>query len=111
MSRYRFHIFSCINKRSADDPKGSCAAKGAERLQELFKSEVKRRGLQAEIRANKAGCLDACEYGPVVVVYPEGVWYRMRTDADVLEVMDRHIGRGEVVERLVIRFEGGSVPA
>jgi (2Fe-2S) ferredoxin len=47
----------------------------------------------------------------VVVIYPEGVWYRMRTDADVLEVMDRHIGRGEVVDRLVIRFEAGSTPA
>ena len=111
MSRYRFHIFTCTNQRSADDPKGSCAAKGAERLQELFKSEVKRRGLQTEVRANKAGCLDACEYGPVVVVYPEGVWYRIRTEADVLEVMDRHVGRGEVVDRLVIRFEDGSVPA
>lgn len=111
MSRYRYHIFSCINQRSADDPKGSCSAKGSERLQDLFKSEVKRRGLQTEVRANKAGCLDACEYGPVVVIYPEGVWYRLRTDQDVLEVMDRHIGRGEVVDRLVIRFEPGSPPS
>lgn len=111
MSRYRYHIFSCINKRSADDPKGSCSAKGSERLQELFKSEVKRRGLQAEVRANKAGCLDACEHGPVVVIYPEGVWYRIRTEQDVLDVMNHHIERGQIVDRLVVRFDGGSASA
>jgi (2Fe-2S) ferredoxin len=80
-------------------------------LQELFKSEVKRRGLQAAVRANKAGCLDACEQGPVVVIYPEGVWYRIRTDQDVLDVMNEHIERGRIVDRLVVRFDGGSDPA
>jgi (2Fe-2S) ferredoxin len=80
-------------------------------LQELFKSEVKRRGLQAEVRANKSGCLDACEHGPVVVIYPEGVWYRIRTDQDVLDVMNHHIEGGQIVDRLVVRFDGGSASA
>ena len=104
MGRFRYHIFMCINERSVDDPRGSCTAKGSARLQELFKSEVKRRGLDGQVRANKAGCLDACEHGPTVVVYPDAVWYQVKTDADVLEVMDRHIGRGEVVTRLMIPF-------
>ncbi len=111
MSRYRYHIFMCINERSADDPRGSCTAKGSAKLQELFKTEVKRRGLQAEVRANKAGCLDACEHGPTVVIYPDGVWYQVKTESDVLEVMDRHIGRGEVVTRLLIRFDGNPSPS
>lgn len=104
MSKYRYHIFMCVNERSANDPKGSCVAKGALPLQELFKSEVKRRGLQGSVRANKAGCLDACAFGPTVVIYPEGIWYRVTTEADVLEILDRHIGAGEIVTRLTIPF-------
>ena len=102
MSRYRYHIFMCINERSAEDPRGSCTAKGSVKLQELFKSEVKRRGLQAEVRANKAGCLDHCEYGPSIVVYPEGVWYWAGTEADVTEIMEKHIVGGQIVERLLM---------
>lgn len=110
MPPYRYHIFMCVNERSADDPKGSCTAKGSVRLQDLFKSEVKRRGLQGHVRANKAGCLDACEHGPTVVIYPEGVWYRVTSDADVLEIMDRHIAGGEIVTRLQIPFASPPKP-
>jgi hypothetical protein len=51
MSRFRYHIFMCTNERSADDPRGSCTAKGSARLQELFKSEVKPRPLQGDAPA------------------------------------------------------------
>ncbi len=111
MGRFRYHIFMCVNERAPDDPKGSCTAKGSKALQELFKSEVKRRGLQGLVRANKAGCLDACEHGPTVVVYPDDVWYQVKTDTDVLEVMDRHIGRGEVVTRLLLPSASTPKPA
>ena len=104
MGRFKYHIFMCVNERATDDPRGSCTAKGSKPLQDLFKSELKRRGLDGLVRANKAGCLDACEHGPTVVIYPDEVWYRVRTEADVMEVMDRHIGRGEIVSRLVIPF-------
>ena len=103
MPNYRYHIFSCVNERKEDDPRGSCAAKKGKELQELFKKEVYERGLKKVARANKAGCLDLCAKGPVVVIYPEGVWYAIRDEADVLEIVEKHLQNGEVVQRLLIR--------
>lgn len=94
------HIFVCINERPPEDSRGCCSAKGSREIQEHFSAEVNKRGLKGIVRANKAGCLDHCAYGPSVVIYPEGVWYTVRTIQDVDEIMDRHIGQGEVVERL-----------
>ena len=101
--RYRHHIFVCTNERPPDSPKGCCAAKGSENLREFLKLEIRRRGLKGQVRANKAGCLDTCEFGPSVVVYPEGTWYTVKTTEDALEILDRHIGKGEIVERLLMR--------
>ncbi len=103
MPKYRYHIFSCINERADDDPRGSCSARGAKELQELFKKEVYERGLKKAARANKYGCLDLCAKGPVVVIYPEGVWYSIHTKEDVLEIVEKHLEKGEVVQRLVIK--------
>jgi len=102
MQKYRHHIFICINKRPEDDPKGCCAAKGSEAIVSVFKEEVAARGLKGEIRANKAGCLDACALGPSVVIYPEGVWYTVKTREDALEVIEKHLIKGEIVERLLM---------
>jgi (2Fe-2S) ferredoxin len=55
-----------------------------------------------KVRINKAGCLDRCEEGPVVVIYPQGTWYTYVDNSDIDEIIDRHILRGEVVERLKI---------
>ncbi len=103
MSTLSHHLFICTNQRAEDDPRGCCAAKGSEALRDLFKEELARRGLRGVARANTAGCLDACATGPSVVIYPEGVWYSVKTREDVLEVIERHIERGEVVERLRVR--------
>jgi (2Fe-2S) ferredoxin len=106
MSRFKHHIFICINVRPPGHAKGCCSEKGSEKIAELFKEELYRRGFKGTIRANKAGCLDACEFGPSVVVYPEGVWYgNVRTPEDVLEIIERHIIGGEVVKRLQIPDE------
>ncbi|HCU24563.1 MAG TPA: ferredoxin [Deltaproteobacteria bacterium] len=102
MPQLKHHIFICTNERSAEDPRGCCRMRGSEVIRELFKAEVKRRNLKAEVRANAAGCLDRCAFGPAVVVYPEGIWYRVNNPEDVLEIMDRHIEGGEVVERLMM---------
>jgi len=77
------HVFVCTNLRDEANPKGSCAAKGSEELPPLFKKELDAHGVKGTIRINKAGCLDACERGCTVVVYPEGVWYQKVTAADV----------------------------
>lgn len=102
MAGFKKHIFVCINERTPDDPRGCCSAKGSKQIHERFSSEVKRRGLKGIVRANKSGCLDHCAQGPSVVIYPEGVWYTVRTVDDANEIMDRHIEKGEMVERLLM---------
>ena len=101
MARYERHLFVCLNERPPDHPRGCCAAKGSADLRAAFKKALKERGLAGRIRANAAGCLDTCENGISVVVYPEAVWYGGVTLADVDEIVERHLVHGEVVERLV----------
>ncbi|GKS57682.1 ferredoxin [Nitrospira sp.] len=102
MPGFKRHIFVCINQRSPDDPRGSCSKLGSEALHAHFKQEAKRLNLKGVVRANKAGCLDHCAQGPSVVIYPEGVWYQVKTAADATEIMERHVIKGEVVTRLVM---------
>ena len=94
MSTFTRHIFVCTNQRSPDDPRGSCSKLGSEALHARFKQEAKRLDLKDIVRANKAGCLDHCAEGPSVVIYPEGVWYQVKSEADVTEIMERHVIRG-----------------
>lgn len=83
------HIFCCTNRRSEDNPKGSCAQKGSEALRDYLKQRAKELGL-GKVRVNAAGCLDRCECGPVFVIYPEGIWYRCRTKEEVEEMLQQH---------------------
>lgn len=106
MPPFEHHIFICTNQRPEGHPRGCCADKGSVALKDYFKEALKKRGLKTKIRANASGCLDACELGPAVVIYPEGVWYQVTTQADVEEIIEEHIapkqGQGKVVQRLVI---------
>jgi (2Fe-2S) ferredoxin len=102
MPTLRRHVFVCVNERSPDNPKGCCKAKGAEQVRARLKSELATRGLRGLIRANNAGCLDQCEHGVTVLVYPEQVWYGGVTVDDVPEIIDRHLIGGEYVERLML---------
>ena len=97
---YTRHVFICTNRRADDNPKGSCAAKGSEEVRQRFKEEIDARGLRSEVRANASGCLDACERGVSVVVYPEGVWYGGVTVDDVKQIVEEHLVAGRPVERL-----------
>ncbi|NUO83126.1 (2Fe-2S) ferredoxin domain-containing protein [candidate division KSB1 bacterium] len=103
--RFEKHIFICTNQRPPDNPKGCCASKNSEAIAAKFKEELHKRGLKGKMRANKAGCLDMCELGPTVVVYPEGVWYKHVTLEDVEEIIDSHLMGGKVVERLRVAFQ------
>lgn len=105
MSKFERHVFVCTNQRDPDHPRGSCNPEGSGELHKLFKSAISKRGLKSRVRANKAGCLDQCEHGPTVVVYPEQVWYGHVTSADVDQIVDEHIVGGHPVQRLILPDE------
>ncbi|MBI3184826.1 MAG: (2Fe-2S) ferredoxin domain-containing protein [Myxococcales bacterium] len=100
---YERHVFVCTNRRPEGHQKGCCASKGSEEVRDLLKAEVGRRGLSGRVRVNAAGCLDACERGVSVVVYPEAVWYGGVTSADVAELVDEHLVKGRPLERLLMK--------
>jgi len=102
MPSFQRHVFVCTNERPADDPRGCCKAKGGVEVRDRMKKELKARGISKLVRANNAGCLDQCERGVTVVVYPEQVWYGGVTVDDVTEIVDKHLVGGQVVERLLI---------
>jgi (2Fe-2S) ferredoxin len=111
MSLYDFHVFVCENERAGTDPRGCCASRGAKEFTQKLKELVKTKGTQGrKIRVNKAGCLDLCAQGAVVVVYPEGVWYRGVTSADAEEIYSSHLLAGLPVERLRIPQRASSSP-
>ncbi len=100
--KLKAHVFVCTNERPAGHPRGCCKEKGSENLVKLFKEELSKAGLNKQIRAQKAGCLDVCESGPAVVVYPEGVWYGHVKPEDIKEIVQSHLIEGQPVERLKI---------
>ncbi len=107
MSYYQRHVFFCLNQRSNGE--ACCADHDAQAAFEHCKSRVKAEGLAGpgRVRVNKAGCLDRCAGGPVVVVYPEAVWYTYVDRADLDEIVDSHLKQGRVVERLRLAPEVG----
>jgi (2Fe-2S) ferredoxin len=100
MSYYQRHLFFCLNRR--DDGRACSAAHDAEQLQAHAKDRIKQLGLNGRgmVRINQAGCLDRCDEGPCLVVYPEAVWYTYVDEQDIDEIIDRHLVGGEPVERL-----------
>lgn len=100
MSYYRHHVFFCTNQRT--DGRACCQNHDAQAMRDYTKKCVKKLGLsgKGEVRINNAGCLDRCDEGPVLVVYPEGVWYTYVDQADIDEIIDEHLAHGRVVERL-----------
>ncbi|MFC2102982.1 ferredoxin [Bacteroidota bacterium] len=103
MKRFEKHIFVCENVRPNDHPRGCCSEKGSIELRQIFKNRIKQLGLNSEVRVNAAGCLDACEFGISVVVYPEQVWYGTVDRDDVEEIIQEHIINNQPVERLKIK--------
>ena len=100
MATFRKHIFVCTNQREPGSARGSCTLDGKGELHQRFKEAIGEAGLKATVRANKSGCLDQCEHGPVVVVYAEAVGYGFVQAKDVAEIVSEHIVAGRPVERL-----------
>jgi (2Fe-2S) ferredoxin len=106
---FRAHVFVCCNRRPDGHRRGSCAARGSEALRDYMKARAKELGL-AGIRVNMAGCLDRCEFGPTLVIYPEGIWYSAKTRADVDEILQAHLVEGGRVPRLMLTEQDVPLP-
>jgi (2Fe-2S) ferredoxin len=103
MSHYDKHVFFCVNQREAGED--CCANFAAQKMRDYVKDKVKALKLDQDgnrIRINSAGCLGRCEDGPVLVVYPEGIWYTFVDESDLDEIIEEHLQKGRTVERLKI---------
>lgn len=98
---YGKHIFCCTNERPNGHPRGCCKAKDAIKLRNYMKAKAKELALY-DVRINASGCLDRCELGPTMVIYPEGVWYTYASMADVDEILATHVIGGGRVARLLL---------
>ncbi len=102
MQRPTHHIFVCTSSRPTGQQKGFCHTKAGLEVMERLMEEIDDRDLGAEVFVTNTGCFGICEKGPILVVYPENVWYGAVTPDDVDEILDEQIERGHVVERLAL---------
>jgi (2Fe-2S) ferredoxin len=102
MSHFKYHVFFCCNQRAAGED--CCNNHGASDMRAYAKERVKTLGNQIpdRVRINTAGCLDRCGQGPVLVIYPEAIWYTYVDKDDIDEIIDEHLVHGRVVERLKV---------
>lgn len=91
---FKKHLFVCTAGET-------CPIQDSLAVCESLREEVKKRGLKKTVRVNKSGCLDQCGNGPMVVVYPDGIWYGHVQPSDASEIVEKHIVRGERVKRLL----------
>jgi nitrite reductase/ring-hydroxylating ferredoxin subunit/(2Fe-2S) ferredoxin len=94
MGQYERHVFVCTGGET-------CPTQGdTEKYVKLLRAGVQQAGRQGDVRINKAGCFSQCGHGPMVVVYPEDVWYAGVQESDLGEILAAHIIGGAPVERL-----------
>lgn len=100
MNKPKYHIFVCTSSRVNGTQKGFCHTKASVDIINSFIEEIEDRGLSGEVMVSNSGCLALCEKGPVVVIYPDNIWYGGVTVDDAAEIMDAHIEGGKVVKHL-----------
>ncbi|MDX8385077.1 MAG: (2Fe-2S) ferredoxin domain-containing protein [Gallionella sp.] len=103
MSHYDKHVFFCTNQR--ENGEACCGNHNAKNARNYVKDKVRELGIsnrEKRIRINSAGCLDRCDEGPVIVIYPEAIWYTFVDEQDLDEIIVEHLQHGRVVERLKI---------
>jgi len=102
MPKPKYHILLCTNTRPTGHPKGSCGEKGAQSVAMKFNEELEKRNLYGRVILSGSTCIGMCNFGPVVLIYPDAVWYHGVKADDVAEIMEEHIMKGKPVERLMI---------
>ncbi len=105
MAPFKYHVFVCHNMRPEGAPRPSCTTDGKSELHTQLQQLTKAAGLGNTVRINKSGCLDQCEHGPTVVVYPEAVWYGNVRLEDAAAIVEEHLAGGRPVERLRLAEE------
>jgi (2Fe-2S) ferredoxin len=105
LAPFKHHVFVCHNMRPEGAPRPSCTSDGKSELHAQLQQLTKTAGLADTVRINKAGCLDQCEHGPTVVVYPEAVWYGGVQLQDAAAIVEEHLVAGRPVERLRLAEE------
>ncbi|MDR1961267.1 MAG: (2Fe-2S) ferredoxin domain-containing protein [Gracilibacteraceae bacterium] len=98
----KYHVFVCAGTKLAGDKKGMCHTRGSVDLARKFMEEIDDRELSGEVMLSTTSCFGVCEKGPVVVVYPDGVWYGGVSAADVETITEQHLEGGEPVKQLMI---------
>lgn len=96
---YRYHLFFCTNQRDDAEGKAYCQQHDAQSLRDYAKQQVKALKLN-KVRVNNAGCLNRCGLGPIMVIYPDGIWYQYHSKDDIDEIIESHLQQGKIVERL-----------
>jgi len=102
MNKPKFHIFVCTSSRPNGQQKGFCHTRSSVEIVTTFMEEIEERGLGGEVMVSNTGCFALCEKGPIVVVYPDNIWYGGVTLDDVEKIMDEHIEGGKPVETLAL---------
>ena len=102
MSFYSKHVFICTNQR--EDGRACCQDHDTRALFKQIKEKARDEGLLGPkgVRINKSGCLGRCGEGPVLVIYPDNVWYHFKDATDLDEILEKQVKKGETVDRLLI---------
>ena len=101
MEPFRFHLYVCTQQKPTGVP--SCSASGSTEVLYAIEREVLAQGVDSQVQLTTGGCMGLCDEGPVLVVYPEGTWYRNVKPGDAAEIVSTHLTGGKPVERLVWR--------
>jgi (2Fe-2S) ferredoxin/predicted O-methyltransferase YrrM len=99
MEPFRFHLFVCTQQKPEGVP--SCASKGSAEVLAALEREIQARGLDNDVQLTTCGCMGLCDEGPVMVVYPEGAWYRRVQPSDAPEIVSQHLREGKPLDRLI----------
>ena len=100
MQKPKYHVFVCTSSRVNGQCKGFCASKDSVDIVNAFMQEIQDRDLQDDVMVTNTGCFGICSKGPIVVVYPENIWYGSVNVDDVTEIVESHFEEGNVVKRL-----------
>ncbi|MBI3352247.1 MAG: (2Fe-2S) ferredoxin domain-containing protein [Nitrospirae bacterium] len=101
MPKPKHHVLVCTNNRPPGHPRGSCGEKGSNPLLTHFMAEIEKNNLFGDVIVTGSTCVGPCPLGPLVIVYPDAVWYqKVSSPADVAAIVKEHIQEGKPVERL-----------